>query len=286
MQDLPNRADPHRQRGFTLIEVLIAITIAGFVLASLATVTRILGRNWTANTESLLRQDMFLRGLTVVSRDIHGMLRLQFDTEDGNKQRAGFTIGASKEQRKTTSERYAFAGTSSRMELAVVEPPYPTKPGVYFVRYRVVPEKDGFALLRERAPYRIGTTSIEKLDYGEAVILLEGRYRYSFSYAAEGRDELTWSDNWTEPGEMPKAVRLVVASLDTGQPVIAPFSVRPRIDAEHDCLKPKSQKCSVAVTETDGDEPADGSNPAATSGSPGTTNDGGASTGNDGGQTR
>lgn len=255
---LPNRPQRHQESGFTLIEVLIAITIAGFVLVSLAAATRMLGVSWTSNTENLLRQDMFLRGLAVVSRDVHGMLRLYLDAGSSDRNDRGFKINTSNEQRRESADRFAFAGTSSRMEFVVVEPPYPTRPGIYFVRYRVVPEKHGFALLRERASYKPNMTNLDKLDYGDGVILLEGRYRFNFSYAGEKAGELIWSDNWNVPKDMPKAVRLAVASVDTGRPVIAPFSMRPRIDAEHDCLSPKSPKCSVAVATDTEDAAADG----------------------------
>ena len=248
------RVRRQRQRGFTLIEFLIAISISSFVLASLATAMHMLSSSWTANNERLLHQDMILRGLAVVSRDIHGMLRLRLDAP---RQAGGAARTADGEKDKKRGERFAFAGSPTTMELVVVEPPYPTRPGLFFVRYRVVPERNGFALLRERAPYRPGMQNLQKLDYGDGVILLEGRYRFAFSYAAEGSDGLIWSDNWSEPKDMPKLVRLAVASLDTGQPVMAPFSVRPRIDAEHDCLAPKSQKCSVSAPDSGADVATD-----------------------------
>lgn len=245
------------ERGFTLIEFLIAITIAGFILASLATATRVFGRSWIANTESLLRQDMFLRGLDIVARDVQGMQRLRIDNgrDDGN--RAATTTGT--EPRKTRGDAYIFAGTAARMELVVVEPPYPTRPGLFFVRYSVVPERDGFALLRERAPYdprALSGDRREKIAYRDGVILLEGRYRFSFSYASAGRDDLVWSQTWSEPEDMPKMVRLEVMNLDSGRPVIPPLALRPRIDAEHDCIKPKSQKCSVKTGDTGTDAAA------------------------------
>jgi len=217
----------HRQsqQGFTLVEIMVALALTSFVLASLAGAVHVLGRSWTKNTENLMRQDMITRALAILSRDVHGMQRLRFDA--GN------------------DDEFIFDGGRDQLQLVTVEPPYPSRPGLYFIRYRVVREGRGYALLRERAPFRPGLRNLNDIDYGDAVILVEGPYRYIFAYATIGKKEINWQKDWPLHDHLPQLLCLTVTDIKTGRLLFSPYIVKPKINAEPSCILPKSPKCSV-----------------------------------------
>jgi len=215
------------ERGFTLIEIILALAIAGFVLAALASAVHTLARSWEKNTQRVLRQDMVLRALAVLSRDVYGMQRLFFDGGD--------------------SAKFIFDGSSSQMQLVAEEPPYPSRPGLYFIRYRVVREGAGYALLRERAAFSPQFNGFSQITYGDGAILIEGRYRFNLSYGELARGELVWRDAWTDYTRLPRLVRLVVTDIATGKLIFARYVIRPRIDVEQDCVIPRALKCSMKV---------------------------------------
>jgi len=213
------------QRGFTLVEIMIALALTSFVLASLAGAVHVLGRSWTKNTQKLMRQDMITRALAILARDVHGMQRLMFEAASGNE--------------------FIFDGGSSGLQLVTVEPPYPSRPGLYFIRYRVVREGPGFALLRERAPFRPGLQRFDEIHYGDRVILIEGPYRYNLAYATISDKKTSWQNDWTHSDRLPQLLRLTVSDIKTGQLLFVPFIIQPRINAEQSCILPKSPKCTV-----------------------------------------
>jgi prepilin-type N-terminal cleavage/methylation domain-containing protein len=59
----------HRQRGFTLIEMLISLTVMAVMLMLIGGALRVMGRNWDANAARIESLDMVSRAFDLLARD-------------------------------------------------------------------------------------------------------------------------------------------------------------------------------------------------------------------------
>jgi len=180
-----------RESGFTLIELLISMTILGVILALLGTAVRVLTWNSEARTARIDTLDMILRASDILHRDTSGLQRV---------------IAAPPGRAK-----YVFVGTSTRLGFVALEPAYPTPPGPYFIDYSVVAPKEKPAeLVRARALYSQGMSVFPGATPANQVRLIEGNYRYQFSYSQKTAGERRWLPAWPFPTRLPDLIRLEV----------------------------------------------------------------------------
>lgn len=219
-----------REGGFTLIELLVSLTILGVILGLLGAGIRVLSQNSDARAERIDALDMISRAVDILSRDTAGL------------QRIVSTVG--------TSQRYLFTGGPDRLSFVTIEPPYPSSSGPYFISYFVAPNGPDTELIRARAPYQDGMQVFPGATPANRVRLLQGPFRYQFSFAQKTAQAAQWRDTWPFTNRLPDLIKLQVIDRRNDVPVSAPMIVAISADAELSCLADKAKVCSA---KTDGE---------------------------------
>ncbi len=214
-----------REGGFTLIELMVSLTILSVILGLLAGGLRVISKNWQANAKRIETLDMVSRAADILRRDASGLQRL-----------IAVTRG---------SPRYLFTGTEDQLSFVTLEPPYPSAAGPYFVSYALAPNGPEVDLIRARAPYRQGMQSFPGATPANRVRLVEGPYRYHFAYADKSTGVGQWRNAWPYATRLPEMIRLQIVDARRNVPVAPPLVVAVRADAELSCLTQKSTVCSA-----------------------------------------
>lgn len=211
--------------GFTLIELLVSLTILTVVLGLLSSALRTLSQNWNANANRLERIEMVARAFDIFERDISGLQRLILTSGD--------------------KQRFIFTGTPNRLSFVTIEPPYPTTPGPYFVDYSIAPNGPLSDLVRARAPYATKMQTFPGATPANRVSLLQGPFKYKFSYSQKGAPGGEWMPSWRKQNRLPDLIRLEIIDAANGAYASQPFVAALRTDGELGCLSDSSDSCSA-----------------------------------------
>jgi prepilin-type N-terminal cleavage/methylation domain-containing protein len=205
-----------RESGVTLIELVVALAVVALTLAIALNGLILLARSGDRGAQVVARHDALSRGTDVLRHDIERLERAVWKRGD--------------------NAEFVFRGDATGMTFVVVEPPFPTDAGPYFVVYAIQQRRDGAALTRARTPFRASATDIQRASAEEDVPVIEGRYRLRFLYLErkEGREQ--WLAQWTDRYRLPDLVSLEVSGLD-GRGAALPIVFRPKIEAERGCVK-------------------------------------------------
>jgi prepilin-type N-terminal cleavage/methylation domain-containing protein len=214
-----------RQSGVTLIEIVVALALVGLTLGIAAGGLRLLGRSGARGAEVIARHDGLSRGLDVLRHDIERLERVVW-------------------KRGETAE-VVFHGDAARLAFVAVEPAFPTEAGPYFLIYSIQQRPDGAELTRTRAPYQASVPDLRRLAGGDAVAVVEGRYRLRFLYLERKDGRQRWVPQWTDAQRLPELISLEVSGLTEGAAPLPPLVFHPRADAERSCLKDDSGACSL-----------------------------------------
>lgn len=212
-------------RGFTLIELLVSLTILGVILTLLGSGLRVMAKNWDANAHRIDDLDMISRAFDILHRDALNLQRVVAPI-DGKP-------------------FFLFTGTPQHMSFVVLEPPFPTQPGPYFVDYSVVPNGENSNLIRARAQYHKGTLQFPGATPANRVPLLQGNYRYKFSYGQRDKGAESWYGLWPYPNSLPDLIRLEIFERASGELLAPAIIARIRADAELNCLSSKAKLCTA-----------------------------------------
>lgn len=206
-----SRAFPQRAAtaGFSLIEVLVALTLTGLVLSALAMVTG----KWLPNWQ---------RGLARV--EASELIALAVDRMAADLAAAEFVPA------NLTAKRPLFVGTSSSVLFVRTALGPNAKPGLEIVQLAAA---GGGGLARSAGLFAPRPADAGLPPFGTPVQLLGAAYRVSFSYA--GRDGV-WRDGWTDADTLPRAVRLVIREARTGRALDASSAVVIRAEVPAVCV--------------------------------------------------
>jgi len=214
-----------REQGFTLIELLVSITLMALILGVLAAGISVVAKGWDKNTAQLSAQDMFSRGYSLLVRDIEGLQRLVWQRDAGPE--------------------FIFQGQGDSLKFVVIEPPYPTRPGPYIVSFFIKKSASDNILMRARTPFHPDIQDFASLEMKDEVPLLEGPYKYRFSYGETRSGRHNWFKSWPHKNRLPDLIKLEITERNSGQPVFAPFIASTKIDAELGCLEKKPIACTT-----------------------------------------
>ena len=199
-------------RGFTLLELLIALTIVGALLVIAFGGMRVALAAWRKG-EDRAEAHQHVRSIALVlARSIS----------------ATYPYTAPREQGPTPS--LLFGGTATRLELVTQTAPYPASIPVAFtaVVFEVSTKEDrpGLVIRQRVLPNRNPFTDAEVAFNDPAVVEL------SFSYMDEGG---AWQDSWdTEQRKnLPRAIRIGVGTRIGGRAeTLPPLTVSLRVGTE------------------------------------------------------
>jgi len=187
-----------QQAGFTLVELLVAMTLLAFLSITLFGGLRFGARSWEAVVDSSAERDHIVSTQTFL-RDRLGQLTLpgpggsrQFDDDgrlDGGPERLEF-----------------IAPWLSALSLG----------GLYRFTLRHEDTGNGRLMLRWQ-PVEADPDALEELgDLAGERVLLDGVAAFALSYygAADEDAEPEWLDQWESPGAPPRLVRVDLAFAD------------------------------------------------------------------------
>jgi general secretion pathway protein J len=214
-----------REAGFTLIELLVSLTILGVILGLLGAGMRVLSQNSDDHAARIDALDMISRAADILTRDAAGLQRVVASA--GNM------------------PRFLFTGTPDHLSFVTIEPPYPSSSGPYFISYSVAQNGPETELIRARAAYQDGMQTFPGATPANRVRLLQGLYRYRFTYAQRGPGERQWRNTWPFPTRIPDLIRLEIVDKRRDAPVSPPMIVAVAADAELSCLSEKAKTCSA-----------------------------------------
>ena len=185
---------PQRAAGFTLVELLLAITLMSILLGltysglRAATRSSIQGEKILAAGGELRATHQFLR------RQLNQMLPLSFAIEDGNEEL-----------------RIVFEGDTKSIRFVAPMPGYLGAGGPQVQLVELMPDDDGELVLQFSHALLQGYEE-ERMYDRDPVILLEGVASAGFEFM--GRDEegqvTGWTGGWDQQDILPVAVRLNV----------------------------------------------------------------------------
>ncbi|GAB6041076.1 prepilin-type N-terminal cleavage/methylation domain-containing protein [Endothiovibrio diazotrophicus] len=216
------------QRGFTLLELLVALTLSVLLMGLLSAALHQLGRDWTSSRGRLDdRLDLSL-GLLQLERALEGALPFFYRDEEKNQPLLYFEGDADGLSWVSTLSPDQHAGfTAWRVNGELPEGADSADKGVWL---RIVPA--------------FTESPAERLDEADGQLLVPG-YRAHFQYLEvdpDDEEKREWVEEWSaeENLVLPRAVRVVLEPLEEGR---APLEVVAPIAAyEHSSVRPKVTK--------------------------------------------
>ena len=187
-----NNSSPQRTAGFTLVELLLAITLMSILLGLTYTGLRAATRS-SLRGEVLLAAGGELRAShQFIRRQLNQMLPLAFaETDDAN------------------AIRIIFEGDANRIQYVAPMPGYLGTGGPQVQRIEVVNGDDGEMVIQFSHALLQGFEE-DRLYDREPVVLLEGVSSAGFEFLAEDEEGelIGWTTSWDQQDTLPVAVRL------------------------------------------------------------------------------
>ena len=194
--------------GFTLIETLAALAIAGAVFAVIVEFTGRTLRNWHHGEATISVMEMLTRGLGRLQTDLATAVPMSVPGTDGS------TV--------------YFAGDPSSLRFVAATGFGAGNRGVELLNIAAAPDHDDVLLTRQRGPVLNPPAQM-----GDAVVLMRGRIQVRFAYRDASGQTL---QSWTNKPNLPSAVLVQVLAQD-GTPVFPSAFVLPiPVSLGADCL--------------------------------------------------
>ena len=201
----------HDASGFTLLELIISLTILGVVLLIIFGALRIGTRAWEKGEKDIA---VYQR-----QRAVLGLLSQQI-------------ASASVHEIKLGDDAFYFRGSERKMEFVSRMPIVPgAQTGVVFVTYEIedVAEEATVQLkLFEKDAGFMTDEDIENQKDGDFLTLISGIENLHFEYLKSDEDDVIWENAW-DPAEtegMPLAVRVVLKQDEKSAPIDLVIPVR------------------------------------------------------------
>lgn len=182
-------------RGFTLVEMMIALTLIGLAMTIAFAGLRFASRSWERSDQLVTDLEQVRTAFSVIRRQL---------------------VHAQPVRPDDSSRDVLFSGGSRSLEFVAPPPSQDGRmAGLYRYRLRFVESGDGRSLLLEYRPYRPGVDhGWRQADEPSVLIqtLADGRFSYFDENENSGRGE--WQRQWAKSERLPRMVRLELKMPD------------------------------------------------------------------------
>lgn len=208
-----------RARGFTLVELTIALVLMAAMAAVLFGSLSLAGRSWDAGETRVMEVDAM--------RQAQGYLREQIASLYPQR------------LRKAVEVPLLFAGEGNELRYAAALPPRVAEGGVYYFRLAIVRVGEKSQLVQERQVPDVAATSEPEFRDAERSVLGDGIAELTIRYFGrdpDSKDDVdpTWRDRWDDQQRLPLLVRIDVKPAK-GEPWPT-LVVEPRRAPEAGCV--------------------------------------------------
>ena len=193
------------ESGFSLIEALAALALAGLVLSALATITAQWLPNWNRGLDRIQQSELVGIAMQRIAADLA----------------AAEYVSPNRDQNKPLFDGSALSITFVRTALGPN-----VGVGLDVVRIGETADQGRPVTVRSRAafgPIPIGASPFEQIRVSDPVVLLRSPLRLSFAYAGPDR---VFRDDWRDQDELPAAIMLTVRDT-TSERVLLSSTVTP-----------------------------------------------------------
>jgi general secretion pathway protein J len=177
------------ERGFTLIEALVALALAGLVLSTLVTITAQWLPNWNRGFDRIQQAELIGIGMQRIAADLA----------------AAEYVPAGRDRRKPLFEGTALSVTFVRTAIGPN-----VGVGLDVVRIGETTDQGRLVTVRSRAPFGPlppGISPSDQIQVSDPVVLLRAPLRISFAYAGS---DFVFRDSWHDMDKLPAAIMLTV----------------------------------------------------------------------------
>jgi general secretion pathway protein J len=204
------------ERGFTLIETIVALALTGLVLSALASITAQWLPSWNRGIDRVQRSEVMGIALQRIGADLA----------------AAEYVAANRDSR-----RPLFDGTELSVTFVRTAVGPNAESGLDVVRLGETTEHREFVTVRSRTrftPLPLASSLSEQLHFGDPVVLLRAPFRMSFAYAGPDR---IWKSAWRDSDKLPAMIRLTVRDAATGR-VLSVSTVAPvHVQVSSECAR-------------------------------------------------
>jgi general secretion pathway protein J len=203
------------ERGFTLIEAIVALALMGLVLSALATITAQWLPSWNRGLGRIQRSEAIGIALQRISADLA----------------AAEYVPANRD-----SHHPLFDGSELSMMFVRTALGPNAGPGLDVVRLGETTERNGFVVVRSRTrftPLPSASSPSEQLHFGDPVVLLHAPFRLSFAYAGPDR---IWKSTWRGADKLPAMIRLTIRDVSTERELSISTVTPVHVEVPSDCV--------------------------------------------------
>lgn len=203
--------------GFTLLELLIALTLLGFIMVLLFSGFRLSGKSWDAAQARI---------------DENGAMQIDHAfLKHLLSQAYPFAL------KKAVNQPLVFNGAADRIEFIAPIPARSAPGGFQHVLLTVEPDKEARQIAFRHQPIDYASASLNPPEGERAAVFGRGAADIRFSYfgSDDERTPGTWRDTWSNPKRMPTLVRVSVKQPAEARPwpeIVAPI----RVQKAEDCV--------------------------------------------------
>jgi len=213
-----------RQKGFTLIELVVAMVLLGTMMVLLYSGLTFALRSWDAGDANGRRTADRRIGENFLRRELTELFPMRW--------------------KDALALKFAFEGEAQRLRFVSSRPAGMSQGGLSLVGLEVEQDASGKArhLTMRRAMPDDEAKNFAPLDHSERTILIADVDSVAFAYFGSENDftESKWTDTWTYNARMPQMVRMRVKTADGT--ALPDFIVRVVLSEEAGCLENSFQR--------------------------------------------
>jgi general secretion pathway protein J len=234
------------ERGFTLIETLVALALTGLVLSALASITAQWLPNWNRGVDRIQRSEIVGIALQRIGADLAAA---EYVPPDRDRKRPLFDGS----ELSVTFVRTALGPNAGT--------------GLDVVRVGETTDHGELVTIRSRTSFRPlppGSSLSEQIHFSDHVVLLRPPFRLSFAYAGQ---DMIWRNSWHDAEQLPTAIKLTVRDA-ASQRILSVSTVTPvHVQLSADCALQKTECSSKSDEAKNLSKKGPGSAPAESAGS-------------------